>query len=324
MVTVRGASEQAVTVIRDLNALPDRFRRGAVAIGNFDGVHQGHARIVARLLALAERLPGPALVFTFDPQPAAILRPQAVPPPLTWLDRKVQLLAELGVEGVIAYPTDRAFLELGAREFFDQIVRQKLDAHALVEGPNFFFGHNRSGNIETLGTFCREAGITLEVATPLEIDGQIVSSSRIRRLVAEGRVAEARQLLTQPYRICGRVVHGAGRGATLGFPTANLQEIHTLLPAEGIYAGLGWVAGRPWPAAISLGPNPTFDEGRLKVEVHLLDFRGDLYEQTIEVDFLARLRDIVRYRSVEELLQQMQHDLEATRKVAAEFDETKP
>lgn len=304
-----------MTVLRDLNNLPDRLRRGAVAIGNFDGVHRGHARIVQRLLALAQRLPGPAIVFTFDPQPAAILRPEAVPPPLTWLDRKVELLAQLGVEAVIAYPTDRALLQLGAREFFDQIIRQRLDAHALVEGPNFFFGHDRAGNIETLGDFCREAGITLEVSPPLEVGGQIVSSSRIRRLVAEGAVGEARQLLTQPYRIRGRVVHGAGRGASLGFPTANLQEVSTLLPGEGIYAGRAWVDGQAWPAAISLGPNPTFDEGRLKVEVHVLDFQGDLYERSVEVDFLDRLRDIVRYTAVEDLLQQMHQDLEATRNV---------
>jgi riboflavin kinase/FMN adenylyltransferase len=289
-----------------------------VAIGNFDGVHRGHARIVARLLALAKNLPGPAGVFTFVPQPAAILRPEAAPPPLTWTDRKVELLAELGVDLVVVYPTDRAFLQLSAREFFDQIVRQRFDARAMVEGPNFFFGHDRAGNIHTLREFCDEATMALEVVEPLQVGGQIVSSSRIRKLVAQGAVGEAKQMLTRPYRIRGEVVHGAGRGAKLGYPTANLHGIRTLLPAEGIYAGLAWAEGRSWPAAISLGPNPTFGEGSLKVEVHLLDYAGDLYGQVIEVDFLAHLRDILRFASVEELLIQMDRDMTATRRIAEE------
>jgi len=306
-----------VQVLRSLDAIPSPLRHGAVTVGNFDGVHRGHARIIERLLTEATELGGPAVVLTFDPHPVRILRPDHAPPPLTWTDRKAELLAELGIDAVIAYPTDVAFLRLGPREFFDRIVRGALAARALVEGPSFFFGRDRAGDIRLMRELCAEAGVALEVVEPVTIDGQIVSSSRVRALVAEGRMEEVSRLLTRPYRIRGRVVRGAGRGAKLGFPTANLGDVATLLPGEGIYAGRALADGAWRPGAISLGPNPTFDEGGLKVEVHLLDYRGLLYDRWIEVDFLARLRNIKKFASVGELLAQMARDVAATRAVAA-------
>jgi riboflavin kinase / FMN adenylyltransferase len=335
-----------VKLLRTLDDFPETLRGGAVGIGNFDGVHLGHARLVERLRAMAQRVGGPAVVFTFDPSPTRILRPDAAPEPLLWLDRKIEILNESGADAVLVYPTDKPLLEMEAREFFDRIVRGRIGARAMVEGPNFFFGHHRSGDVETLRRFCAEAGIPFEVAKPVEIEGQIVSSSRIRSLVMAGRVDDARAMLGRPHRIRGVVSHGAGRGARIGFPTANLEQIDTLLPGEGIYAARALVLrqscfdvwhSRPrlceppytaeggcatsdralahcrWhPAAVSLGPNPTFDEGGLKVEAHLLGFQGTLYGQSIEVDFLARLREIRRFGSVEALLAQMARDVAQT------------
>jgi riboflavin kinase/FMN adenylyltransferase len=298
--------------------LPEPIRHGAVTIGNYDGVHRGHARIVERLVTKARQLGGPAVVFTFDPHPVRLLRPEKAPPPLTWTDRKAELLAELGIDALIACPTDLPFLQQSAREFFDRVIRDGLGARVVVEGANFFFGRDRAGNVQRLGEYCAEACIALEIVEPVVLDGQVVSSSRIRTLVAEGRVDAARRLLTQPYRIRGRVVRGAGRGRQLGFPTANLDHIGTLLPAQGIYAGRVPLDGALLPAAISLGPNPTFGEGALKVEVHLLDYTGWLYDRDLEVDFLARLRDIQRYESVEQLLRQMDRDIAAARQCAAQ------
>ncbi len=309
---------RAVRLFRTLDNLPDSCRRGAVTIGNFDGVHRGHARIVERLVAKARQLGGPAVVFTFDPHPVRLLRPDKAPPPLTWTDRKADLLAELGIDALIACPTDLPFLQQSAREFFDRVIRDALEARAVVEGVNFFFGRDRSGNVERLSEYCAEAGMALEIVEPVVLDGQVVSSSRIRTLVAQGHVEPARRLLTQPYRIRGRVVRGAGRGRQLGFPTANLDGIGTLLPAEGIYAGRVPLDGAVLPAAISLGPNPTFGEGAMKVEVHLLDYTGWLYDRDLEVDFLARLRDIQRYESVEQLLRQMDRDIAAARQWAVQ------
>ncbi len=298
--------------IRSLDEFPDSLRGGAVAIGNFDGVHLGHARLVERLLAMAERVGGPAVVFTFDPPPTRLLRPDAAPEPLVRLERKAEILAELGVDAVVVYPTSKAFLEIEARDFFDRVVRGRMSAQAMVEGPNFFFGHNRSGNVGVLRRFCEEAGMPFEAAEPVEIAGRIVSSSRIRSLVSVGRLDEARMMLGRPYRIWGVVIHGAGRGERLGYPTANLDRIDTLLPGHGIYAARARIENAWHPAAVSLGPNPTFDEGGTKVEAHLIGFQGMIYEQPIEIDFLAHLREIKRFASVEALVNQIVRDVART------------
>ncbi len=302
-------------ITRHLEELTAAERGGAVAIGNFDGVHLGHRRIVERLLVHAGELGGPAIVFTFDPHPVRLLRPAECPPPLTWTERKAELLAALGVDRIVAYPTDEALLRLSAREFFERIVVQALAARAMVEGPNFFFGHNREGNAAVLAALAAEAGVTLEVVAPVVVDGQTVSSSRIRALVAAGDVAGAARLLTAPYRIRGMVTHGAGRGARLGFPTANLEAIDTLLPAVGVYAGRAWIGGKPWAAAINLGPNPTFGEQAVKVEIHVLDLDAALYGQPLEVEFDERLRDVATFGSPEELVAQLRADVQRVRQI---------
>ena len=178
-------------IIRDLSDLPAAVRGGAVAIGNFDGVHQGHLRIVRRLLERAREVGGPAIVFTFDPHPALLLRPDKCPPPLTWTERKAELLAAYGVDKVVAYPTDEALLQLSAQEFFEKIVRESLGAKAMVEGPNFYFGHRREGDVQLLGEMTAAAGMTLDVVEPYAVGEQMISSSLIRRLIAEGEVAQA-------------------------------------------------------------------------------------------------------------------------------------
>ena len=303
-------------LLRSLDNLPPDLLRGAVAIGNFDGVHRGHARIVERLLSKAREVDGPAVVFTFDPHPVRLLRPQEAPPPLTWTDRKAQLLDELGVTAVVAYPTDEELLSLSPQQFFDRIVRQRLAARAMVEGPNFFFGRGRAGNIDVLGQLCQAAGVSLEIVQPLVVGDQYVSSSRVREAIAGGDVDLSRLLLTRPYRIRGMVTHGAGRGAKIGFPTANVSAIDTLLPGQGVYAARAMAPLGTWPAAVNVGPNPTFGESALKVEVHLIGFEGSLYGQPLEVDFLARLRDIQPFESALALQRQLAADVAAAERIA--------
>ncbi|MEM8945324.1 MAG: bifunctional riboflavin kinase/FAD synthetase [Planctomycetota bacterium] len=304
-------------IIRDLAELPAAARGGAVAIGNFDGVHLGHLRIVQRLLQRAREVGGPAIVFTFDPHPVRLLRPEQCPPPLTWTKRKAQLLATHGVDTVVAYPTDETLLSLSAQAFFDTIVREALDAKAMVEGPNFYFGHNREGDVKRLAELTAAAGMTLDVVEPFSEGEQLVSSSLIRRLIAEGDVGRASELLSAPYRIRGMVTHGAGRGAKLGFPTANLEAVDTLLPSEGVYAGRAWLEGQPLPAAIHLGPNPTFGEGHVKVEVHLIDYHDSLYGQPLEVEFLKRLRGIVKFDDQQSLVTQLNNDIAKAREIGS-------
>jgi riboflavin kinase/FMN adenylyltransferase len=306
-----------VRLLCSLDNLPDDLRCGAVTIGNFDGVHRGHARLVERLLANAREVDGPAIVFTFDPHPVRLLRPDAAPPPLTWTDRKAQLLDELGVTAVIAYPTDEALLQLAPEPFFEQIVTQQLAARGMVEGPNFFFGHRRAGTIETLKRLCDKAGVSLEIVPPVTVDGDYVSSSRVRAAIQAGDVDQARHLLTRPYRLRGTVTHGAGRGSKIGFPTANLEAIDTLLPARGVYAAQAITPAGVWPAAVNIGPNPTFGEAALKVEVHLIGFAGSLYGQPVEVDFLSRLRSVQPFGSMELLKAQLARDVAAASEIAS-------
>lgn len=290
-----------------------------MSIGNFDGVHRGHARIIERLIEASRKAGGPAIVFTFDPHPVRILRPEVAPPPLTWTDRKAELLAQLGVDAVVAYPTDEALLGLSPEAFFQTIVLDALAARAMVEGPNFYFGRGRAGDIKRLAELCAAHHVSLEVVEPQTFGSDLVSSSRVRERIAAGDVASAQAMLTQPYRIRGLVTHGAGRGSKIGFATANLEGIDTLLPAAGVYAGQAICGPERWPAAINIGPNPTFGEHALKVEVHLIGFRGSLYGQPLEVDFLARLRDIQPFGSVEELKSQLQKDIAQAESIARPF-----
>jgi riboflavin kinase/FMN adenylyltransferase len=300
-----------------LNSLPGDLVGGAVTIGNFDGVHRGHARLIERLLAKARQVGGPAIVFTFDPHPVRLLRPQSAPPPLTWTDRKAELLSELGVSAVIAYPTDEALLALSPEEFFQQIVLDKLQARGMVEGPNFFFGRSRAGDIAALARLCTRSNVSLEIAEPIAVGGQLVSSSRVREAIAAGDVDLAKAMLMRPYRVRGMVTHGAGRGIRLGFPTANLEAIDTLLPAQGVYAARAFAAAGNWPAAINIGPNPTFGENAVKIEAHLIGFHGSLYGQPLEIEFLSRLRSIRPFESIEALKAQLHHDVETARRIEA-------
>jgi riboflavin kinase / FMN adenylyltransferase len=289
---------------------PPAFRGGAVTIGNFDGVHRGHVALLTELRARARAAGGPAVVVTFDPHPLQLLRPEQFLPLLTEPADRVELLQAHGADHVVVLQTTPELLRLTAAQFFAEVVRQRLQARAMVEGANFAFGRNREGNIETLAELCREAGITLAVAPPFLEDGVLVSSSRVRNALLRGAVREAARLLARPYRVRGTVAAGQRRGATLGFPTANLEKIVTVIPADGVYAVRVEAAGQVWAGAANVGPNPTFGEQARKVEVHLIGFQGDLYGQTLAVDFIDRLRDTRPFGSADELVAQLRQDVE--------------
>jgi len=304
---------------RSLDEFPIADCRSALTIGNFDGVHQGHCVVIRELKRLATKHDAMAVVFTFAPHPVRILKPEAAPPPLTWIDRKADLLAELGVDAVIAYPTDMSLLSLTYQEFFQQIIKEKVNACAMVEGPNFFFGKGRQGTPEKLTGLCDDNNIELTILDP-SLDGQeYISSSRIRNLVRDGDALQARGMLTRPYRIRGMVTHGAARGREIGFPTANVDAIDTLIPANGVYAGKAVVEGKSHWAAIHIGPNPTFGDRLSKVEVHILDFDQSIYGLPIEVDFIGHVRDICEFESPEKLKAQLNNDIAAARKILREF-----
>jgi len=288
----------------------------AVTVGNFDGVHLGHAAIVARVCAAAWRLDVPAVAFTFDPHPAALVRPDAAPAPLTTPARRADLLRSLGVDAVVVQPTDRTLVSLPAEQFYSEILRGRLRAQAIVEGTDFRFGAGRTGDVALLGMLCGRDGVMLETVPAVMADGLPVSSSRLRGLISTGAVRAAALLLTSPYRLTGTVVQGARRGATIGFPTANLSGIGTLLPAAGVYAARVMLPdGSTHAAAVHIGPNISFGETRTSVEAHLIGFSGTLYGSTLDVDFLDRLRDTHKFDSIDALKTQLSADVAKAREV---------
>ena len=297
-----------MSLMRDWQSL-ESVQGGYATIGNFDGVHRGHQAMLNVLTSRARAENVSAIAVTFDPHPISLLRPDATPPALTTIEHRAELLHRFGVDVTLVLHTDRSLLALTADEFFDSIVRNKLKARGLVEGPNFFFGRNRSGNITVLRTLCNDHGLSFDVAPPATVDEQLVSSSVIRSLLETGQMGHAVRLLGHHYRISGRVGTGAQRGRTIGFPTANLIDVSTLVPANGVYAGCVLIDGKRHAAAVNIGPNPTFGEAAQKIEVYLVDFQGDLYGQILDVDFVDRVRDVRRFSGVDELKSQLTQDV---------------
>jgi riboflavin kinase/FMN adenylyltransferase len=292
--------------------MPNAVRGGALTLGNFDGVHLGHQALLAEAIRQAR----PAVAVTFDPHPIQILRPNLVQPFLSTLADRTALLQAYGVDHVLVLQTSPTLLQLGAREFFEHIIVAGLQARALVEGHSFGFGRNREGTIDVLKQLCAERNVTLTLIPPREVSGQRISSSRVRGELMAGRADIARQMLGRPYRITGVVGTGQKRGANLGFPTANLEQVATLVAGDGVYAARGIVNGTAWPAAVNIGPNPTFGENARKVEAHLIGLAGQLYGKSLSIDFFKKIRDTKPFGSVPELIAQINADIEEVKKIA--------
>lgn len=286
---------------------------GCVAIGNFDGVHLGHAVMLEALRDLAAEQGTQAVAVTFDPHPIAILRPEFTPPILTTVEDRVELLRDAGADSVVVLPVTTSLLEMSAEQFFHAVIMNTFHAKGVVEGPNFRFGRDRKGDTAMLEGFCRHVSLPCRIVSAVEINGQLISSSRIRELICSRSLRQATALLGHSYRMTGVVRRGAGRGTGLGFPTANLAEVATLLPAHGVYAGQTILDGRRYPVAVSIGPNPTFGEHREKVECHIDGFSGDLYDKILQVDLLSEIRPLQSFDSIETLVQQIRQDVEMTR-----------
>jgi len=305
--------------VRGLDSVPPEVCGGAIAIGNFDGIHVGHRQLARLLREQSQQISGPSVVLTFDPPPMKLLRPDLLPPALTWMARRAEILFGLGIDAVVVIETTHELLELSAETFYKQILVEQLMIKSIVEGPNFHFGKDRLGDIELLDNLCQQHGVQLSIADGQSASGHWVSSSRIRSHIGQGEIQEANSLLVEPYRLRGKVVHGAARGRTIGFPTANLDEIDVLVPPHGVYAGRTRYLGQTYAAAIHIGPNPTFGENVTKIEVHLLDFSGDLYGSTIEVEIVDRIRGVQKFEGVEQLIGQLNLDLNKVRMIYRDY-----
>lgn len=290
---------------------------GCVAIGNFDGVHRGHQAMIEVLRREADSHAVAAVAMTFDPPPVELLRPEVAPPRLMRLEDKITYLKKAGADEVVVLQTTPELLELSAEDFFSIVLQKRLLVRGLVEGPNFRFGQSRRGDVTLLSALCRQAGIDLSIVHPVSIDGTMISSTEVRKAVQSGDLLKAADLLGRPHQVVGIVEHGASRGSMIGFPTANLSAIATLLPPDGVYAGRTQLNGRWYAVATHIGPNRTFGETNRQVEAHLLDFSGDLYGTTVRLDLLERVRDSARFESSDSLVSQMRQDCEHVREVVA-------
>lgn len=301
-----------------IEALDAPEQGSAITIGTFDGVHLGHRALIARTISEAKERGTRSVVVTWDRHPLMTLRPEAAPRLLSTPQRKLELLETTGIDVVAVLPFTDDLSHLSPEDFVDQVLVSGLNARAVFVGEGWRFGHKRAGDMDLLQKLGAENGFE---ATPVDLageDGDAVSSSRIRDAVAAGHMNVVRRLLGRTFDIDGVVVGGDKRGAGLGFPTANIEcDPHLAYPARGVYAGRAKVQDSWFPAAINIGVNPTFggdpEVTPMRVEAFILDFEGDLYGQTIRVEFHQRLRDEMRFSSADELVAKMHEDVQNTR-----------
>lgn len=305
----------------------DPALRGAVlTVGNFDGVHLGHQRILRTARALATVSSAAVIAMTFEPHPLAILSPKRSPARLTPWDEKAHQLEKAGADAVVRLATDQALLSLTAEDFVRDVLVKQIHPSYIVEGPSFAFGRGRQGNTETLRRMSAKGGFQVHVVAPYKLnlgdeDRQVVvSSTRIRQCLQTGDVAGAAACLGRPYSLFGRIVHGAGDGKKLGYPTINLDIGEQLIPAEGVYAGAAVIDGERRAAAVSIGCRPTLGGETLVVEAFCLDDSGDWYGRDVRLEFLAFIRAQQRFESRDALTAQIARDIEAVREVVALVD----
>ncbi|QNP65605.1 bifunctional riboflavin kinase/FAD synthetase [Streptomyces genisteinicus] len=308
---------------RGLEYIPQDWGRSVVTIGSYDGVHRGHQLIIGRAVERARELGVPAVVVTFDPHPSEVVRPGSHPPLLAPHHRRAELMEDLGVDAVLVLPFTLAFSQLSPADFVVKVLVDKLHARAVIEGPNFRFGHRAAGNVGLLRELGAAHDYEVEVID-LFVSGEAgggvpFSSTLTRRLVAEGDVTGAAEILGRPHRVEGVVVRGAQRGRELGFPTANVETLpHTAVPADGVYAGWLTADGERMPAAISVGTNPQFDGTERTVEAYAIDRVGlELYGLHVTVDFLAYVRGQQKFDSIEALLVAMGEDVKRCRELTS-------
>lgn len=292
-----------------------------VAIGNFDGVHLGHQSILNLAKEYGKRFQLPVVVYTFHPHPTLELRPQSPMKLLMTYEEKRSQIALLGIEDFVEEPFDSEFASTTAEQFFHEILVRRLHAKVLIVGKDFAFGRKREGDTALLEKKCREAGIVLELASPVVLDGKVVSSTLIREALSQGNLKEAEKFLGRPFFYRGEVIHGDKRGRTIGFPTANMkcEEKFPLLP--GVYATSVYWRNQTFPSVTNIGKRPTFQGGQelstipLKIETHLLNQNFELYGEILEVRFHHRIRDEKKFSSVDELKTQIQSDVNLAKKL---------
>src|SRR6187551_3485202 len=298
--------------------MPESLRGAIVALGNFDGFHLGHQAVVNRAITLGFHERRPVIVATFDPHPVRFFRPDVPPFRLTSLDQRERLFAHAGADGMLVFNFGKALATTSAEDFVAEVLAKQLGVAGVVTGTDFTFGRGRKGNADTLRELGRENGIEVESVAAVMLDGEPVSSSRIREALAAGDTATATHLLTRPFAVEAVVEHGDGRGRGFGYPTANVSLRRYQRPAHGIYAVRVRLDDESeHPGVASFGVRPTFEERDEFLEAYIFDWDGDLYGRTIEIDLIAWIRAEAKFNSVEALIEQIGKDAAQARRLLA-------
>jgi len=305
-------------VFNGIENITGDFRGSFVTIGNFDGVHLSHQFICRKLAAEARSAGTKSLVITFDPHPKMVLHPEIRPFFLiTTLEERLQILEKCGIDGTLVVPFSRDYSRITAEDFVQRFLHKKLAIKKIIVGHDYTFGQGKKGNSDYLISASRELGFAVEVIDAFKVGENVVSSTLIRNLIIKGDFKTVTNLLGRWYNVAGIVVTGHGRGVELGFPTANLKPEKDLLPPPGIYAAFAFGEGNRYRAALNIGEKPTFADYTFTFEAHLLDFSGDLRGKRLDIHFVEKLRDIIKFGSPEKLKKQIAADIERTRTILA-------
>jgi riboflavin kinase / FMN adenylyltransferase len=296
-------------LITDLKEITRPFAKSVITLGNFDGIHLGHQELVRMVIRRAQEINGRSVVVTFRPHPLKVLAPEKCPPLISIYEEKIRLLEKLGIDVLVKIPFSLRFAEMTPRDFVKTILCDLLGARDIYVGFNYRFGRGREGNTATLKEMGSEYGFSVHEVEQISFRGEAVSSSLIRKLLRDGEVEHAAQLLGRAYALTGVVIRGDGRGRTLGFPTANIAPKHEIVPSNGVYAVRLFIRDNFYDGIVNIGRRPTFNKDTLAIEAHVFDFSEDLYGEEITIFFSRKIRKEKKFGSAEELIRQIQADI---------------
>ncbi len=306
-------------IIKNLDKIVKPFKNAVISIGNFDGVHIGHQALFHEVIEKAEAINGTSIAMTFEPHPLRVLEQNNMPPLITLYEQKTELIARSGIDFLICVPFTREFAALSAREFVADLLIKRIGMSAIVVGEDYTFGRNREGNLALLQSMAGQHNFEVIRVDWIQIAKNYpgrISSTRIRELVMEGKVAEVQQLLGRHYQLRGLVTTGRDRGGKLlGFPTANINLHDELCPKTGVYAVTVECRGQHFQGVANIGYSPTFEDRMFTVEVHILDFNQNIYDQKIKINFVTRIRNEIKFASIEQLSEQIKQDVIKARNI---------
>jgi riboflavin kinase/FMN adenylyltransferase len=304
-------------LITDLSRIEKKFGRSVITLGNFDGIHLGHQELVRMVIRRARETGAVGMVVTFRPHPLKILAPEKCPPLISIYEEKIRLFEKLGIDVLVKIPFTMEFSAMTPEDFVKNVLCDTLGAKEIFVGYNYRFGKGRKGTVQTLRQLGAQYGFVVKEVGQISLDGEVISSTKIRDLLKSGDVEHAARLLGRTYAITGIVVRGDGRGKGLGFPTANIAPKHAIVPSDGVYAVRLLVRDRLYDGIANIGLRPTFNKKVLAIEVHVFDFNEDVYGEDISLYFIRKIREEEKFRSAEALVDQIRSDIAVAKDILA-------